>query len=550
MEGKIFLKSKNNLLLLLLLLLLFIVVKLIFLFYSQVILGGDEAYKTILLLHNYLEGTLDVGDIKKLVMSYSHFPSFIQVISYLPFYFFYPTNEFAVFLSTLTAALFNFCLSYYLLLKIFRKDVAILFSIGFIFSPLGLTLTTVSMDSPPGAMIHLLFMIIFYYLFFSQSVEVRENSAFFLGMIPLITPYHLILWPTSICYLILMKHYKNNSDINNNSCGNIKIFNYLLKILLGFIISAPFYFNVFIDMIKKYSASISDAGMKIIQRDQKGPLGSIIDRILQEVNHLAQPFIATNTNMDFFLSSIAYTSLFCFMIILLVQISNHWKKMHRERYVDPSIFFILYVVFFVLTEILFQIKLYFWQNRLLGLESKYLTLFLFNSLILVSGIYYIDHKFKKCFKLLFSFFILCNIIINAYFIWPLKKQNNFILYNLGGHDYKRKEVTFFIKKSNLITMLYSLQLILELKTGLSAREKILSRDSVLFTDPVLYGYGIKIYYGNKLGINWCKILEDDKQCKLCERGYVFLYEELEEYIKKNRNFILLRDAIGMELISR
>lgn len=516
-----------------LLLIILLLVKLVLLFFFQIALGGDETYEIIFLLHNFVKGTLVVEHVNYLITSYTHLSVILQAILLLPFYWFLPTNEFSVFLSTILTTTIIFSLTYFFLIKLFNLRVAIAFSLIYIFSPLGFTLISISTDAPPGAMIHLLFIIPFYYTFFSTSLSNREKSAFILALIPLATPYHFILWITAFIYFFLINYYNFKYSFFESIR---KTGAYILKVTIVFFALMPFYGISALDIWGKFSKNLG-RGFKMLPLENETLITRFINRIVDELIHLVQPFLGGVVEMPVTIKLIAFVSLISFLFLFFVKSIYSINSFIKEKKVQIEHFFLIYMILFFIAELLFQIKLYMWKTRLLNLETKYITLFLFSSFIIVASSFW-D---KKKLKIIFVIFIISSTVINFYFIYPFNKWNPKI-YNLGGYDYKRNEVKFstncwppyldFIRDeidNNIITIIEK-----SLMMGVKSREE---KESNYPYDFLIYGYGVKLFYINKLGINWCDFFQNIESNQLCKNGYLLSREQFESYIASKLEFL-------------
>ncbi|MBF0365047.1 MAG: hypothetical protein HQK50_05715 [Oligoflexia bacterium] len=545
------------------LLILLIFFKLFILFFTGIHLGGDESYETAKLLHLFQSNKLSIASLGELTSAYSLLGAVLQIFFAWPFLAIYPTNEFSIFLGTMFLTILVFVLTYFWVKKFFGPKSAISFSLIYIFSPLGFTLNTISSDSPPGAMIFILTLLPFFYSFFSPNQKYVHLSAIILAILPLFTPYHLILWPTVFLYLTLQSFF-SHSNISSLLKTNIIYFSRTLATILVFL---PYYFAILFSAINKFSSKLA-AGYSFFP-EHLAPflISKLLDRTFMEFKRLSHPFwpddlLSLNLNLTS-MQLYMVTSLMIFVYLLANNSIRAIKSCFCERKINITIFFIIYLVLFVLGELFFQIKIHNWNNRLLSLESKYLMLFLFASFLVVANV-------KSLQKFLFFILITCNIMVNLNST-NLQKESNFITYNLGNVDYQRNEVAIYLPsigqqfykiKTDLDSPVTFLKILSKdlsglsllgasLFAGLGSREYRGNKNAgQVALDYILYGYGMRMFYQNSLGINWCYFLTEKTQQSECQRGYRLSSEQLKQHLSTLHPYPSFLENLSISILTK
>ena len=529
-QNKKFFKLRNFIMLLFI---LFILIKIPILLTYRGKLGGDESYEINKIIQLFLEG--DIFSFRYYSPPYHYLLYFLQIPFTLPFYLLFPTNEFSSFLGSTFVALVILTSLFLFLKKYFNKKIAILSSLIFIISPLGFTISVLSEDATGNNLILLLF-IPFFVLFFNKKIRIRNLSMIFLALLPLFSPYYLILWPCCVVYILLENHFQSKGNAFNFK--NLKP--YLTIFFVSLIILSPAYFSIF--------KSVSDRGHFHHELNFSSVMEDKIRSVPIYLTYVKRVFIPFTDEHYFNLSDekiiifILYLSFIIYLFLVLTAIIYFIFKTIINKKVKPEFFFAIFPPIYILSEFFFTHRFLGIYNRLISISVHHIKLPIFVSFILIS----IFASRKKNIRIIFYLFIMINLMINLGVVNSIYENNNFINYNLGNENRvgslsergTAKEEILRICENNLdskdINILKSNSKVqLSLTRGFDAREIDFLPDEEI--DYTLYGFGIKLFYkGNDNGLasNLCNFLQEKNKIILCERGYSMGYREFIEYLRK------------------
>lgn len=517
---------KKNIIILLILLILFLLIRIPILFTFKGILGGNESYEINRDIKNLLKGSISYLWGEQDV--YKYFTHIFQIPFTLPFYLLFPTNEFSSFLGTTLTSIIILAALFLFLNKYFNKKIAIISSLIFIISPIGFTISTLAQDSTGNNLI-LLSLILFFFVFFNKNKKIRYWSMILLAFLPIIHPYHFILWSCCAVYLLLESHFQSKKGIID--------WKYLKPYLIFFLIAAIIFSPV-------YSAISKNALMrgKIFYPESISLVTSMRERVNDYLPYFKRLFIPSDYiffdnifNMEI-LEFVSYTSLFIFLILLMGSMIYFIFESIKRKKITPILIFAIYPLFFVLSDLFLYKRFASLAFRTLSISTHYLKILFFMSIILISCFAY----HKKIFRIMVYAFILLNLMMNISAINSLNESNNFVTYNLGNEDNiwvisTYNELPEVLRFHNIILTKEQLDVLNDtlincLMNGYGFREVEIRCDN----DFVLFGFGVKLFYNNSFGINLCNRLYDENKTNLCKKGYAMTEKEFKVYLNKKQ----------------
>jgi len=525
------------------LIVLFLAIRIPILFTFEGVLGGDEVYEINRDIRDVLDGDYFYF-LRDKNNAYVYFIYLLQIPFTLPFYLLFPTNEFSSFLGTTIISIIILIAFFLYLQKHFSRRIAIIASLIFIISPIGFTISTL-VDDTKGMNLVLLSFIPFFLMFFSRKKKIQYWSMVLLALLPLIHPYHVILWPSCMVYLIL----KNYFESKKITVAWKKLQPYIIFFMVTTIILLPFYF------VSLKSMTVQDKIFYLNYPDPSPPLPLshlIIERNSVYLDYFKRLFILPNYSNIIENSSIrknikfiSYISFSIYLLILTSSIIYFIFEAIKNKKIKPIFFFAIYPLFFVLTELLFTNRFMLLVNRDIATSSHFLKILFFMSIVLVSSF----ASYKRRLSFIVYSFIIMNLIINVSMITSPAKNNNFINYNLGNEDniivkndaYEVLDSLVFynisLTKDELLVLTNkSNNMLIIISNGFYARDSFSITEENY--DYKLFGFGLKLFYGNELGINFCNIILDKNKIILCREGYVMQEQDFKNHLHEIANGVV------------
>lgn len=467
------------------------------------ILGSDEIYKSIDSILCFLNRGQNC--ITQFVYPYNGLPFFINTILFLPFFFLLGGSEFYFFFTTLLINLTNVYLAFFLLKKLTNTKNAFLGSLALILTPIGVSIFSISGDIP-GRNLILTFFLCILIIFENKKVNAFTKYVLLLILPFLTSPLYVVIIPL---YLIT---YKDELNLKANSIFKKVIFSLSLLAL-----TYPVY--------KAIQRSI------LIWREHSGFAPDILNSTF---HYFAAPFIGGSGYFDLFKNilplfesryeSLSFFTLMTFFLFLFFLI-NLPKGILKDK--NNKIFLILAnssLILFLVTALLFFFKLYsaFTEMRPTGTGLGYLYTPIL--LTLLSTVLLIEKH--KSIRYAFYLFLIINLGINFAQINPSKKGTNYLVYDLGN-NYKQSPMILpdraGFNKEDIQRPFTQIFL------GYWSREIDPLIINSLFSEEkefINFGIGLKLYYGNSKGKNFCNILRHKERINACHKGYQTKKEDI------------------------
>jgi len=508
-------KFKKDVIILLLLVITFLLIRIPILFTFQGVLGGDETYEINKIIQHLLKGDLNLTTYGYYNPDAFHYAVTIPQIPFtLPFYLLFQTNEFSSFLGTTFVSIIILVFLFLFLSKYFNRSTAILCCLMFIISPIGFTISTLAEDASGNTLSLLLLLIPFFAMFFNKNKKIRYWSMILLAFLPVLRPYHFILWPCCMIYILLENHFHSQKSIIEWK----ELKPYLIKFLIGVIIFSPAYFLI-IQSIRGLRYALNYGFIDLFSLNRIGAYLVYLKRLF------IYDIFSNNNFIESSIKPIMYISLVIYLVLLISSIVYIISKSIKIKKIKPIFIFGLYPLAFIIVEFFFSNRFLDIAFRTLSISTHFLILPLFMSFILIS--FFVYHK--KNFRIMAYLFILLNLIINLSTITSLDKNNNFINYNLGYINVLTENLGDLPEKYSTIVLTDKI-INLSMLSGIYSREleRKLFQDYDL--DYKLHGFGLKLFYNNSLGINFCNFLPDKNETALCKEGYTMEEKEFEAYI--------------------
>lgn len=493
------------------LILLFLLIRIPILLTFRGILGGNESFEINKLIYLLLYSNRTVHEnLLDLFFHYDCLLPLLQVPFTFPFFLMMPTNEFGSFLGSLTVSSFTLFFLFYFCFKHFNISVAIFSSLLFIFSPFGFTVKTISSCSSGNNLI-LFSMVLYFCLFFNNKFKLNLLSMSLLALLPLLSPIHFFLWPCCFLYIFLKVRYgeKSSASVKRNIFIGFVIFSFTLLAL------SPAYTAIFKSIPEFGISNPQDAGIY----DYFAPFQFEKEHIKLRLAYYGGPFMPFQCTVNDLIRGIAYISLILSISLFIISNLYFCFSFIKNRTVRPHLLLTMYSLSFIALDLFINKRFMGWMSQSLAIITHYLSPFLLVSMIVISC--FIDKRTK--FRFVFYILIGLNLILNLSMITSITNNNNYRNYNLGNIDYaEKKNIQLPIKRKLLLR---------SIKIGIHSRE----------TDPIyiktlnnidykLYGYGMKIWYNNEIGINFCNILTDKESESFCKNGYLMDENEVMNYI--------------------
>ena len=503
LEEKLFSLSKNNFIIVLTLFYLFLRVSLL-IFYDGV-LGTDEDFSFL----NTASCLIENGTYCKPnhVGKYNEISYVIQSLLTLPFYFIFGKSDFSFYFGAIFLSALTLIVLFKIVDKYFGTKEAVLCSLGFVLTPIGLSLFSNSGGGYPGRHLYLIVCLLLYHIL--KEYKFSYKSQFFSLIVLLaLSPYFIFLIP-----LFLF------SMIQKSKLPKI----YLAVSLMIMLILFEFFTKKAFSKLKLFFAEFDLIELPII-------LNKFMD-------YLIRPFTGGTPYKGLFAQSfqipnrleevqwLTYTSVLIFAGLILYTL---FRKLKEKKF-DLIIISALLLFLFNVLYFIFKFYLAFGEVRPLGGMLHYLHLPLYLALISI-GITIARHINMRIF---YYSFLGINLFANFYAI-NFNKTPNYRIYDLGDHylEYHFQEYPF--NRYKIFKQEYLKDYLNIVLIGRYSREMdplipstiLKSKEELMF-----YGLGLKLYFGNKKGNNFCDYLSLSEAKEYCKLGYKMDIEETKKLYK-------------------